>query len=139
MATDERLVELLGCIGIFSRCSEFDLKMISHRVELRSFAAGDTLMADGDDGASMLLLVDGTVDVLKDGALLRSMGAGEVIGELAALSPAPRSATVVATSAVEAAELSAGAVKLVMGSTPSVAEEIVAALADRVRELTPGS
>jgi len=138
MATDEQLVEMLRGVSIFSRCSDFDLSMISRRLEQRTFPEGTWIFREGDAGETMLLLTGGTVDVQRNGASLRTLGPGDCMGELAAFSRAPRSADVLATSPVTAMELSPGAIRLVIGTNPSVAEEMIAALANRVRELTPG-
>jgi CRP-like cAMP-binding protein len=128
---------MLRGVAIFGRCSDFDLRMISHRLEQRTFAEGEWIFREGDQGETMLLLTEGAVEVQRNGTVLRTVEAGGCLGELAAFSPAPRSADVLATSSVTAMELSPGAIRLILQTTPSVAEELIAALAQRVRELTP--
>jgi CRP/FNR family transcriptional regulator, cyclic AMP receptor protein len=68
----------------------------------RRYAAGEKLMAEGDFGHSMLLIEEGGAEVSVDGARVRSVGPGDVLGEVAILSSGRRTASVVATSPVTA-------------------------------------
>ncbi len=66
---------------------------------------GKVLLLQGNPGSSMLIIEDGTVEVTRSGSTLATLGRGAAIGEMALLDPAPRSATVVATSEVTTIEL----------------------------------
>jgi len=59
---------------------------------------GATLLREGDFGYSMFAITAGTADVLQDGVVIRTLGPGDVFGEIAVLSSGRRTATVVATS-----------------------------------------
>jgi CRP-like cAMP-binding protein len=61
------------------------------------------LMQEGDWGREAYLILDGTVDVSVCGAVIGSVGAGEIVGELAIIDPRrPRMATVRAAGPVKA-------------------------------------
>ena len=60
--------------------------------------AGETLVIEGDFGYAMFAIVDGTAEVVRDGTVLRTLGPGDVFGEIAVLSGGRRTATVVATA-----------------------------------------
>ena len=62
--------------------------------------AGSTLVHEGDFGYSMFGIVNGTALVTQAGQQLRSLGPGDVFGEIAVLSSGRRSATVTATTAM---------------------------------------
>jgi CRP-like cAMP-binding protein len=114
MLSDEEAVALL------SRASELHFKK------------GDTLLRAGDPGESMIVIDEGTVEVRQGDRLLARLEPGATIGEMALLDPAPRSATVVATSRVLAYEIQRdelwamlaegdpGAVKVLQGLTATV-------------------
>jgi CRP-like cAMP-binding protein len=57
-------------------------------------------MRQGDGGYTFGVIESGTADVLVDDARVRSLGPGDVIGELAVLGGGYRTATVVATTPV---------------------------------------
>src|ERR1700739_519670 len=70
-----------------------------------AFKAGDTIIAEGDDGDTAFFIVSGSVEVvIGQGAKARTVGAlreGEVLGEMRLIEPGPRSATIRATTDVE--------------------------------------
>jgi CRP/FNR family cyclic AMP-dependent transcriptional regulator len=68
----------------------------------REFAAGETLTSEGDFGHCLFLIDDGSAEVSIDGTSVRTVGAGDLIGEVAVLSSGRRTASVLATSPVRA-------------------------------------
>ena len=70
-----------------------------------AFKAGDTIITEGDEGATAFFIVSGSVDVIVgQGAQAKCIGAltaGEVFGEMSLIEPGPRSATVRATTDIE--------------------------------------
>jgi len=69
-----------------------------------------------------------------DGAVLRVEGAGSVIGEIAVLEAAPRSASVFATAAgAHVLRLNGGAFRAALNEDSAVAEGVIRSLARRIR------
>ncbi len=70
-----------------------------------TFKAGETIIAEGDEGDTAFFLVTGSVEVLIGrGDRARTVGAlnaGELFGEMCLIEPGPRSATVKAANDVE--------------------------------------
>jgi len=66
------------------------------RLELRSAAPGETIVAEGEPGASMFILAQGSVKVLRGAAEVDRIGEGGLFGEIALLADVPRVASVVA-------------------------------------------
>ena len=61
---------------------------------LRKVDAGMTLFKEGDIDNRLFVLIDGRVEILRDGKLLAEIGVAEsFIGEVSALTGRPRSAT----------------------------------------------
>ena len=60
--------------------------------------AGATLAKEGDFAYELFAIEEGDAEVRKDGKLLRTLGTGDVFGEIALLVSGRRTATVVATS-----------------------------------------
>ena len=64
-------------------------------------AAGDTLFEEGDPADGVAAILEGTVEVLKQGRSLATLGPGSVLGELSVFVPsATRTATARASSSV---------------------------------------
>ncbi len=74
---------------------------------VRRFPAGTTIVEEGQLGAEMFLLIEGSVRVETDSPAgkveLATLGVGACIGEVSLLTGRPRTATVIATSTVDAA------------------------------------
>jgi CRP/FNR family transcriptional regulator, cyclic AMP receptor protein len=59
----------------------------------RTFAAGQAVFAEGDDGDVMYAVVEGEVDLVVSGRIVETAGPGGIIGEMALIDNGPRSAT----------------------------------------------
>ncbi|HSB38033.1 MAG TPA: cyclic nucleotide-binding domain-containing protein [Gaiellaceae bacterium] len=71
-------------------------------LERRSFAPGEALVKQGDEGRELFLLLDGIVDVEVDGEEVAEIGPGALLGEMALLEGGKRTATLWATTPVRA-------------------------------------
>ena len=84
----------------------------------------------------MYVILDGTARVSRGGRRIATLGRGDAFGELALLSKGPRTATVVATSHIDAAIITRRQLNgLLEGDAPAFARKLLEALADKVREL----
>ncbi len=105
----------------------------------RRFAKREVLFHEGDPAASMHLIARGRVVVristpLGDVATLNLLVAGDVLGEMALLSPgAQRSATVIALEPTETLVIDAARFTAMREAQPSLSEVLIRLLADRVR------
>jgi cAMP-dependent protein kinase regulator len=70
-----------------------------------TWAPGDEPIVQGEPGDAFYALASGHADVVRDGTLLDTVGAGDYVGEAALLNDAPRNATVTATTPVRAFRL----------------------------------
>ena len=70
-----------------------------------SFKAGETIIAEGEEGDTAFFIVRGSVEVIiGEGANARAVGmlqTGEVFGEMCLIEPGPRSATIRAATDTE--------------------------------------
>lgn len=100
------------------------------------FDRGEVLMREGETGDSMIFLDEGEVDVQRGDRTIATLGSGTTLGEMALLDPAPRSASVVATSSGSAyrltrdalwqmlAEGEGAAIKTLQGLTATVCSRL---------------
>jgi CRP-like cAMP-binding protein len=86
---------------------------------------GTVLLKEGAPGESLLIVASGHVRVSKDGNDLAKLGPGMVIGEIALITGAPRSATVAAHEDVEYFELDRKDIEALTKQKPQIAEELL--------------
>ena len=91
-------VEHLREVRLFDGCSDEELERIARIADEIAVPAGYVLVYEGDWGHEVFVVAEGEAEVTAGGRMLALLDAGAVIGELAALNPAPRTATVVAAS-----------------------------------------
>lgn len=91
------LLELMAAleqVPALAAASSRALAAVARTAREEQHGAGDALVREGELDASLVLLVEGTVEVLREGRTLGRLEAPTVFGELAAIDPAPRSATI---------------------------------------------
>jgi CRP-like cAMP-binding protein len=87
---------------------------------------------EGERGDELVVLLEGTVEVRRGGAVLAALGPGDHFGEMALLDDtARRSATVVAVTPVVVAYVSRHHFDALLAENPSVREAVVRVLQER--------
>lgn len=82
-------------------------------------------------------LVAGQATVEQDGRSIRSLDAGDFLGEIALIDGGPRTATVTATSPVDVLTVDRVGFGRLMAEFPVVRLDLVSALTQRLREHAP--
>jgi CRP-like cAMP-binding protein len=90
--------ERLAKIPLFSTLPQEDLAAVAAVADELQLEEGRTLTTEGEFGHCVFAIETGTAEVTRDGATLRSLGPGDVIGEIAVLTSGRRTATIVATT-----------------------------------------
>ncbi len=99
---------------------------------------GDVLFSEGEPGDRLYVVVEGKIKLghtSTDGreSLLAVMGPGDMFGELSLFDPGPRTATATALTDVICLGLGHEALRPWLTGRPEVAEELLQALAQRLR------
>ena len=133
------ILDRLHAIAFLRRLAPSRLDRLVSESELRGFAPGEALLAEGDRGACVFLILSGTTAVSKrlgnrEEAVLALRGAGEWVGEMAIFDEGPRSATVTAREAVEALVVPRTAFLAAVTSEPEAAADLLQVLTGRLRE-----
>jgi CRP-like cAMP-binding protein len=124
-------IELIRQIPFFSDCSKRELEQIAEIANENEFPAGKTLIKEGDLGWECFVLVDGEVEITRNGRHVDIQGGSELFGELALLADQPRAATVTTRTPTRALVLSAGDFQDLVGKVPSIALKVLKSLAER--------
>jgi CRP-like cAMP-binding protein len=125
-------------ISVLSGCPDEELDAVARVASEREFAAGESLMSEGDFGHSLFLVESGSADVLVEGEKVREVGPGEVLGEVAVLASGRRTASVVATSSVQVIAFFKPDVWRLERDAPEAARRLRAAMEEHLGS-SPGS
>jgi CRP-like cAMP-binding protein len=110
---------------------EHDRAQVARWIEEVRAEPGELLIEQGSMPYELFLIESGTVDVLRDGELLATLGAGDVVGEIALLAQQRRIASVRASSPVVALALPAEAFRQIAAEMPEFADELRQLMASR--------
>lgn len=98
---DEELLGALRRVCPYRLVVEEDLGLLLQEITLREAVAGETLFTEGDLLTGVAAVLEGHIDVRRQGRTLATLGAGSVLGELALFLPGTRrTATAIASSPV---------------------------------------
>jgi len=132
-------VDLIASIPIFAKMGRRELEQVAQLVDEVDVPAGRVLMRQGTTGSEMVVLVEGRVEVERNGHSLGERGPGAVLGELSLLSEGPRTATVTTTEPSRLLIAGHGAFHELMDDHPSVRLCVLNGLADKIRTLDESS
>jgi CRP/FNR family cyclic AMP-dependent transcriptional regulator len=125
-------VELIKGVPLFSRCSRRELEEVAQLADEIDLRSGKEMTRQGQRGREFFVLLEGTADVKKDGRKINTLGGGDFFGEIALVSRAPRTATVVATSSVHALVITEQSFRRLMERSPQIQTKVLEALAERL-------
>src|SRR5258705_2308969 len=128
--TADRL-NVLRSVSIFAGTPDALLTEISAVLEELRFPAGARIFSQGDLGESLYIIAEGQVRVHDGARTLSTLHRGEVFGEMAALDPEVRSASITALSDTRLFRLDRGPLYQVMAQRIEVAQAIMHVLAQR--------
>ena len=106
----------------------------------KSFLAGERIFEEGDPGSTMLLILSGSVKVIKKSAVdgmpvqIATRGAGAFLGEMAIVEESPRSATVMAETDCQVLLFTKENFEKIVVEQPALATRVLRSLSRKLRE-----
>jgi CRP-like cAMP-binding protein len=132
LALVERLI-ILREVPLFAALPPQDLQPIAAIAEEHVFSEGDTIVARGDPGDTLYVIVEGEVRVVgADEEELAVRGPGDVIGEMAVISSRPRIASLIAKSDARVLELHKRPFEAILRERPDTALALMRVLCERL-------
>jgi CRP/FNR family transcriptional regulator, cyclic AMP receptor protein len=113
--------------------SNLVINVFRNETETQTFAPGETIYKAGDTGNTMYAVLEGDVDVVVNGVVVETIGEGGIIGEMALIDPAPRSATVIAKTTAKLAVVNEKRFTVLVQNTPYFALQVMKIMAHRIR------
>jgi CRP-like cAMP-binding protein len=116
--------------ALFIALRPAERRRLAARATTRTFAAGTTIVREGDTSMAVYVVLSGRVAVEIGGKSVRELGVDAFFGELGVMEDAPRSASVVALEPTECALLGAFDVR----DEPRIALTLLPVMARWIRE-----
>jgi len=122
-------------LPLFADLSDAQRKRVAAWMEERTADAGERIVPEGAAGYEFYVIESGTVEITREGALIRTLGPGDFFGEMALVgSSARRAASVVATSPLRALVVHGLEFRELETQLPDMAERIRARMLARLAE-----
>lgn len=122
--------EAIRAVCPFRLVVDEDMAQLNREITMSDATTGTTLFQEGDAADGVAVILEGSVEVLKQGRILATLGPGSVLGELSLFVPAAsRTATAQATSSVRMIRWRADDVRGRLARHERLATSIVADMA----------
>ncbi|GAA2166886.1 cyclic nucleotide-binding protein [Humibacillus xanthopallidus] len=130
------LKDSLCAVELFCELPDDLAEEVIARGSTVSVAPGVPVVNQGDRGAGMVMLIEGTADVVVDGRVVGSLSTGDYFGEMSLIDGSGRTATVMSgPDGLRAFRLSPTAFTSLIDQHPHVAMLLLKGLVARVRRL----
>ena len=112
-----------------------DMDLFRHAEGATSVASGTAIFEQGEDGAHMYVLVQGSVDLMVNGQTVDTLGPASIFGEMALIDSQPRSATAITRTDSVILAIDEERFMHLVQLAPKFALEVMRALTERLRRM----
>ncbi len=129
-------VEFLASVPLFAGLESELREKLATRTRTVRIGAGEWLFRQGEAGDALYVVRAGRLNAVDEGsgAVLRELGRGDAVGELALLTGAPRAAGVQALRGSELIAIERGAFDEALRAAPALSMALNRSLAEQLRE-----
>jgi CRP/FNR family transcriptional regulator, cyclic AMP receptor protein len=124
--------ETLRRIPIFQNCENTPLQVLAFASDRQRFDAGNTIIAEGQEGRSAYFVLDGLVSVTRGAELIAKAEPGALLGETAMLGSARYMVTAKADTIVYTARIDAPLFHRVAQEYPEFGETVLHAVSSKL-------
>lgn len=124
--------ELLAHVPLFEGLDKSHLDWIGKVATLLNIDAGQVLMPEGSMAHEMVIILEGTLEVTREGEHIADLGPGTFAGEIALLNRTHRHSTVTAKTDVQVLHIDGRAFASVLEESPQIAVRMLPTVASRV-------
>jgi CRP/FNR family cyclic AMP-dependent transcriptional regulator len=124
--------EMLRGVPLFSDLDQRELSDVAQTMRERRFGEGDTVTREGTGGAGFFVIADGHAEVSVDGEPRGTLGPGDFFGEVALITGAERTATIVARTDLVCYGLTPWDFRPLVEGNPSIAWKLLQSLAKKL-------
>ena len=115
-----------------------EINIFKHSKDARTVEPGEALFRTGDNGDTMFAVVDGEVDLVLGDVVVETVGAGGILGELALIDHAPRSADAIVRAKANVVSIDQRQFTFLVHEHPTFALQVMTIMAERLRKTNEG-
>ena len=123
----------LQAVDLFADLEPRELDVLANVARDYQFAAGDVVVAEGDQSGRFHLIVSGRAAASVGDKVVAEFGPGNYFGEMAMIDRQPRSATVTATEDLQTLSLASISVRPLLREHPDITIKMLEKLCARLR------
>jgi CRP/FNR family transcriptional regulator, cyclic AMP receptor protein len=131
----ERISDELARVPLFEGLSRKELQLVANLSSYLERPAGSVLTREGQPGHEFIVVLEGEVEVSRNGKVVTTGGPGTYVGEIALLDHRPRTATVVATTAVQIEVIGQREFAGLIADVPEISQKLLSTMAKRLADL----
>ena len=128
-------VDLLARMPLFAGLASDELARIAALTEDVEVAAGTVLTNEGRYEGWFYLVVAGTVEIARAGAVVDTVGAGGFVGEISLLDAGPRTATATTLTPCELLRVNNSQFDSLLEANPAIRQRLQEAMAARLERM----
>lgn len=132
MLRRDHRADILGTVPLFAGCAKKDLGKIAAIADEIDLKQGKVLTRQGGPALEFFVLLDGSVEVERDGKRIRTLSTGDFFGEMALVSQRPRTATVTTTTPIRALIITETNFRRLLRENPTISLKVLEAVAERM-------
>lgn len=135
MDTSDKIA-ILKTVSLFTETPDELLEEVASMLEEAIYQQGETIFEKGDHGDAMYIIISGKVRVHDGEMTLDYLGVPDFFGEMSALDPEPRSASITAVEETHIFQIGQDALYNLMQRQSGVARAVIRVLCQRLRART---
>jgi CRP-like cAMP-binding protein len=129
--SEKQLAARLAEIPLLTRTTAKQRRTLVKLGKVLPWNEGTTPVKQGSKGAALFVILDGSVDVFRDGTRIARLEEGDFAGEMALLRNEPRSADLVAVTDTTVFALGRPALSAALAAEPAIGMALLEAMAAR--------
>jgi signal transduction histidine kinase len=129
----------LEASNLFGQLSPLELDVLGRAAQVRTYAAGQEIFKEGDEGDGVYVVRDGLVEISglidpKAQLVFYQIGPGDMFGEMAVIESKPRSACAVAKADTQVYFIPRADMLALVGHSPALSLTLLREISHRLRE-----
>ncbi len=129
--SETQLADQLQRVPLFAHTSAKQRRTLAKLGKQLTWREGSTPITEGTSGAAFFLILEGRVQVVRNGKTVAHLEDGDFVGEIALLKNEPRNATVNAVAETHVFAFGRPALAAALKAEPGMAISLLKAMADR--------